>query len=238
MAAQTDELPVERVADPDLVCGIDGCAFVGKGKIPKLSLGRHRFQVHGVRTKSAAPKAARARSVSRPKEPREPTVSRRARSAATSVTKSARRLGVIVSPRLPIAGAYAMANATELGDLLAEVAEGNTKLLEWLEKSEDAAAWIGLAWWTAGFAYAVGVDLERFPEEGTMAEELGVTEIVRKVDRALDERERRLRAAGVETEEKRAEGAFDVEPVEDGDRSPPSVLGAGTGPRSQNVAAG
>lgn len=232
MAERTDELPVEPVADPSLVCGIDGCTYVGTGKLPRLALGKHRFNRHGIRTRSAEPKAAKARQSSGPreaKEPREPSVSRRARAAATSVTKSTRRVGTLIYPRLPIAGTFAMSGASELGDLLAEIAEGNPKLLAWLEKSEEATAWIGLAWWTGGFVYALGVDLEKFPEDGPMAEELGVSEIVRKVDAALDARETKARA----------QGALTVEPLDqNGDRGPSSVLDVDQGPRTQDVAPG
>lgn len=184
MSTQTDELPVERVPDPAFICGVDGCTYEGRGKLPRMDVGRHRWQKHGVRTASAKPKAERARRSSKPREPR--SIAPRRRSVAASVASSTRKLGILAMPRLPVTGSYCVINAEELGRLLDSISAKNPALRAWLEKADEATDWIGLAWWAGGLAYAVGIDFERVPPTGAMAHEFGLDEITSKVDAELD----------------------------------------------------
>lgn len=212
---ETDELPVEEVSDPALKC--PDCDYHGKGAIPKADLGRHRFRAHGYRsTRNKGKTAASKRASAGPKEPKEPAARRRGTSAARSVTSGARKAGAIMSPRLPVTGAYLLDTADDLGKYLADIAADNPALLAWLERADAGMSYVAIASWGAGLLVSVGVDLDRVDPESVLANELGVTAITRRVDDALDNAEARRSARA-------AAGVVDVPPA--GDPVAPTDLG-------------
>lgn len=221
--ADSDEFPVEAPADPRLVC--PECGHVSRS--PMLR-GLHRKRAHGVIGKGAgkARKApARKRAAAGPTEAKEPTRSQIRKEIERSVTEAARKAGIGTSLWLPVTGGYLLDQGAELGQTLGSLAERNPALARWLLQSSDAMDYITLVFWAGGLVYAAGVDLNRVPGDGRLAEGLGVAAVVRAVDKEDVSRET------IEEELRVA--------IDDQDGFPrPDILGSGEGARSQSVVSG
>lgn len=191
------------------------CPECGESFKNKLTLGRHRFQHHGIPgasrnkkakgSKSKTPRKTPSRNTGGP--PSQAVLLKEARGALVEALETGG--GLLMGP-LPIPGTYCVKTSDEFADAVIRIAAKNERILKWLVQSGTAMDYVALGTWTFGLYLAFAVQTGKLAPDAPIAQKRGITAI-------FDEFYTRIPAEPAMIVEGRDD---DESPVADGDLGP------------------
>jgi hypothetical protein len=177
--------PAEAKLDPVPAGAALVCPDCGAEFDKKLNLGRHRWQIHGVRgithgtkkkstTKKSTASASAGANTGGSREPTQAALLKRARASLIDAMETG---GGFLVFAMPVTGTYCVNTADTFADSMIRVAGKNPKVLAWLVKSGGYMDYAALGSWVFGLGIAVAVETRRMHPDAPIAAKRGISDL-------------------------------------------------------------